>query len=508
MRHNNIMAQATLAVAMLASLTSCSGDWLDLKPDDRQDAETAINSSEGLATARVGMYSAFKGTSSMVDYYGCYMFVYGDIRGEDIQYNYVSGSSRASFYYYMTYSTADNFTNDGSTAVWQSPFVVIGRACRILEAENLSDAVEAADKIALYRAEAKVMRAFATYDLTRIYGRPYTEDNGASLGAPIITSSLESTAKPARSTVAECYTQVLKDITEAIESGALPTGATPGYINVWTAKALLSRVYLSMGNNDKVIEIADDFRRNSPYKMWTTDQFATAWNENYANHGNEVIFEMVMNDNTDWTDIEGIASLFKEQDNAECSGYGDLVATKTFLNMLESDPQDVRNDIMQPSAGKAATVFGTNKVFINKFQPINNDTRADDVPILRLSEVYLSAAEAAFDAGDKSRAAEYLNLIIENRTTDATKIVTASTITAERIWQERRKELIGEGQRFFDAMRRGETIVRYTSSTDRGWHDVLNTDAQVITRSSKKALPLIPQAEIDANPNMQQNPLY
>jgi len=508
MKINNILLKSALGFMAMASLSSCTGDWLDLEPSDKKEAEGAIQTSEDLGNARVGMYTAFKGTSSLTDYYGRNMFVYGDVRGEDVQYNQASGSGRASFYYYMNYSTADNFTNNGSTAVWQSPFILVGRACRILEATELTDAEDAVATIAQYQAEAKVMRAFATFDLTRIYGKPYTEDNGASLGAPIVTTSLESTDKPSRSSVAECYTQILKDLNDAIDSNALPTDVTTGYLNVWAAKALLIRVYLSMGNNAKVMELADDIIANSPYKLWTTSEFATAWNETNASHSNEMIFEVAINDNTDWTDREGIAYLFKESDNGECPGYGDIIATKTFLDMLQEDPQDVRNNIMIPAVGKAATTFGTNKVFINKFQPVNKDVRYDDVPILRLSEVYLSAAEAAFDSGDKEKAATYLNAIITNRTTDASRSVASSTITADRIWKERRKELIGEGQRFFDAMRRGETIVRYTSDADKGWHDALNSDAREISRSSKKALPLIPQAEINANPNMQQNPTY
>ena len=128
--------------------------------------------------------------------------------------------------------------------------------------------------------------------------------------------------------------------------------------------------------------------------------------------------------------------------------------------------------------------------------------------MLRLSEVYLSAAEAAFQTGDKAAAAQLLNKLITNRTTDATKVVTAENITLDRIYMERRKELVGEGQRYFDVIRRGETVVRYTNDNNRGWHDVLTEEARTFNRDSKKALPLIPVAEINANPNIQQNPLY
>ena len=130
------------------------------------------------------------------------------------------------------------------------------------------------------------------------------------------------------------------------------------------------------------------------------------------------------------------------------------------------------------------------------------------MPLLRLSEVYLSGAEAAFNLGDTQTAAQLLDDLITNRTTDASKTVTSATVTLDRIYTERRKELVGEGQRYFDVLRRGETVTRYTDVNNRGWHDALNEDARTFNRDSKKALPLIPQSEINVNPNMQQNPTY
>lgn len=117
---------ATLGVAMTASLSSCVNNWLDQTPADGIDAETAIQTSSDLANVRTGLYAAVKGNNTLVDYYGRLMFVYGDVRGEDIQYEFNSGSGRAQFYYYMNYSTADDFGS--SSSIWQTPYVVIARA--------------------------------------------------------------------------------------------------------------------------------------------------------------------------------------------------------------------------------------------------------------------------------------------------------------------------------------------------------------------------------------------
>lgn len=498
---------AALGLALMSSLTACSNDWLDVAPTSGVAADGALRTANDLASARIGMYKALKGTSSQVDYYGRNMFVYGEVRGEDVQYDETNGSNRGSFYYKMEYTNADEFGQEN--AVWQSPLITIGRANRIIEAADgtgITDAADNAAVIAQYKNEAKVVRAMCLFDLTRVYGQPYLKDKGASLGAPMATKVFDSNIQIGRSSVAECYAQVIKDLTEAISSGALATDKTPGYINKWAAEALLSRVYLTQGDYAHALSAAEDVINNSPYQLWTRDQYVSAWANKDANHTNELLFEFSITNSTDWVDREGYAYMTIENSHALADpGYGDILITKSFSDSLLTDAGDIRNDIVTEATDSANNArFLGRKVYLKKFP----DGRYNNVPVLRLSEVYLNAAEAAFDLGDKANAAKYLNAIISNRTTSATT-VTAETVTAQRIYMERRKELVGEGHRYFDALRRGETITRYTNLANRGWHSVLNADARVIdTWHSKKALPLIPKYEMDANPAMQQNPEY
>ena len=490
---------------LAASLSSCVNDWLDVAPSDGTDADAALTSSSDLAAARTGMYKALKGNSSLVDYYGQQFFVYGDVHaGDDYQYNNIGGSNRASFYYDMNYQTASEFNT--STVSWQSPYVVIGRANRIIAAAEggaLSDAAEAKATIDQYAAEAKVLRALAHFDLVRIYGKPYTEDQGASLGVPLVTEVLESNAKPARSTVAEVYTQVVKDLTEAISSNALATEIEPGYVSVWGAKAILSRVYLNMGDYANALSVAEDIIKNSGAALWTRDQYFKAWDASTPNES-EFLFRLNVAGSTDSNDLNGIGNL-QQRD-----GYKEMVATKKFVDMLTSDPEDVRNDMFLPAtAAKEVATYGTNKVYLNKLRGQGGNLRnVTIVPIIRLSEVYLTAAECAFRNNDKTKAVEYLNDLVKNRTTTEASLATVDNITLERILIERRKELIGEGQRYFDALRNNETITRYTSEADKGWHKTLSKDAQSFDRDYFKAIAAIPQAEINANPNIKQNTGY
>lgn len=494
---------------LAASLSSCVNDWLDVTPSDGTDADAALTSSSDLAAARTGMYKALKGNSSLVDYYGMQFFVYGDVHaGDDYQYNNIGGSNRASFYYDMNYQTASEFTSSTSSSnvAWKSPYIVIGRANRIIAAAEggaLSDAAEAKATIDQYAAEAKVLRALAHFDLVRIYGKPYTEDQGASLGVPLVTGVLESNAKPARSTVAEVYTQVVKDLTEAISSNALATETEPGYVSVWGAKAILSRVYLNMGDYANALSVAEDIIKNSGAALWTRDQYFKAWDASTPNES-EFLFRLNVAGSTDNNDLNGIGNLQQRE------GYKEMVATKKFVDMLTSDPKDVRNDMFLPAtAAKEVATYGTNKVYLNKLRGQGGNLRnVTIVPIIRLSEVYLTAAECAFRNNDKTKAVEYLNDLVKNRTTTEASLATVDNITLERILIERRKELIGEGQRYFDALRNNETITRYTSEADKGWHKTLSKDAQSFDRDYFKAIAAIPQAEINANPNIKQNTGY
>ena len=494
---------------LAASLSSCVNDWLDVAPSDGTDADAALTSSSDLDAARTGMYKALKGNSSLVDYYGMQFFVYGDVHaGDDYQYNNIGGSNRASFYYDMNYQTASEFTSStsSSTVTWKSPYIVIGRANRIIAAAEggaLSDAAEAKATIDQYAAEAKVLRALAHFDLVRIYGKPYTEDQGASLGVPLVTEVLESNAKPARSTVAEVYTQVVKDLTEAISSNALATETEPGYVSVWGAKAILSRVYLNMDDYANALSVAEDIIKNSGAALWTRDQYFKAWDAGTPNES-EFLFRLNVSGSTDNNDLNGIGNLQGRD------GYKEMVATKKFVDMLSADANDVRNDMFLPAtADKEVAAFGTNKVYLNKLRGQGGNLRnVTIIPIIRLSEVYLTAAECAFRTNDKAKAVEYLNDLVKNRTTSASALATESDITLDRILIERRKELIGEGQRYFDALRNNETITRYTSEADKGWHKTLSKEAQSFDRDYFKAIAAIPQAEINANPNIKQNTGY
>ena len=133
---------------------------------------------------------------------------------------------------------------------------------------------------------------------------------------------------------------------------------------------------------------------------------------------------------------------------------------------------------------------------------------AVNVKVIRLSEIYLIAAEAALSqpTPDKAKAATYLNAI--RKRAPALAPATDATVTVDMIMDEKSKELFAEGHRYFDMIRLNKTIE---------FNDEFITPAVVITHREKtidrtfyKIILPISQEEMDANPAIktQQNPGY
>ncbi|WP_300877813.1 RagB/SusD family nutrient uptake outer membrane protein [uncultured Bacteroides sp.] len=494
-----------------AGLSSCVNNWLDQNPSNGTPTGSAITNYNDARTAMYGMYDGLQGNSDYTQYYAARMFYYGDVRGDDMQAR--TQGMRTSSCYEMRY------TVDDAPNMWNIQYNVIRRANRLIEAvdnKTITDAEDYQDALADIYNQAKVVRALVHFDLVKVYGMPYTYDNGASLGVPFVDKPLGRDALPGRDKVSEVYAKITKDLEDAINSEALTiskkAGGKQGYIDLWAAKALLCRVYLYMNKNQEAFDLAKEIIKDSPYKLWTINQYAEAWDKQDPNHTQEMIFEIINNGSDDWADREGIGYLLHED------GYADAICTKSFVDMLQSDPEDVRNDVVLPVMydEDLYAVYGENPIFINKF-PLGalDDMRLANLPILRLSEVYLNAAEAAAKLGGTAKAEgiDLLNKLLENRTTAVTAKVPATIADDEfltRVLIERRKELVGEGQRFFDAMRNDEKIIRYTNEADQGWHYSLIKESQSFDRTYTKVLLPIPVSETNVNPTLkaQQNPGY
>ncbi len=469
------MKKLIILTSVVALFSSCASDYLDLKPSTALSTESAITN---VSDAEVALNGVYDGLQSY-QYYGSIGVYFPDVAGEDMRSN---GDGKRSVNYYKLTTLTPNTV---ATGLWDQPYYVIRQATNIInQIDKITDGTT--DEKNNILGQALALRGLSLFDLTRYFGATYTKDNGASLGAVNITKSLNAVEKPARNSVAENYAQIISDLTTAVP--LLSTSENDGYINQWAAKALLSRVYLYKGDNANALKLAEDVINNNGglYNLWSNSNYASIWGTDYSS---ESLFEVV-NTSTDWADREAISYLLSK------SGYDDIVLTNSFVSLLQSNPNDVRNKIYTKSGST---------YYLSKYpgKPGSGDVRTNNIVVIRLSEVYLIAAEAAYKLGgtdNLSKAASYVNKIIQ-RADPSDAGVDASTVTLNRILLERRKELVGEGHRLFDAMRNNETIVR--TGTDH-----LTGALESFDRTDFRSILPIPQTEIDVNPNIKQNDNY
>ena len=501
-----IIISLMASLALVGITSSCKG-FLETEPATAIKTNKALKEHSLLQAAIRGLYDELQGSSSSTSYYAQSFTIMGDVRGDDMQCPTVG--SRGNAYYKMDY------TRHNIYGPWYTVYSVIRGANRLLQmCDNLKQRASeiSLKEIANAKAQAQAIRALCYFDLCRVYAVPYAYSNGGTaLGVPLVMSVLENSAMPGRNTLKECYDFIIKELNEAIASNALePTSY--GYISQSAAKALLGRVYLYKGDkesNAQALKLSKEVIESNLYQLATDpDAYEQIWSESSSK---EMIFSIVNFDTNDYADREGLAYVL------HVNGYYNAFITRKFYDEMREDPDDIRWNVLWASKGTKAEGVVKNlpdadpemKMFIGKYpgKAALQDMRTNDVPVIRLAEVYLNAAEAAFKIDDKATALQYLNVIVKRA--NPTKSVAESDLTLERILQERAKELVGEGHRFYDLMRNGLKCERFYKGS-AGWHGALIPEAQAFDHTYFRAILPIPETETDVNATLksQQNPGY
>lgn len=469
--------------SLLFTATSCGDEWLNLEPSTSIETATSINILSDVEFTLNGIYSDMQSSNA----YSGRLVYYGDVRGDDMQA--VSLSKRTGDYYNFGH-TKDN----GPSSHWLNLYSFIQNCNLILNNIEKIDATGKEDYRDDLKGQALAIRGMALFDLTRIFGYPYTKDNGASLGVPIVSDSKGIESKPARNTVAECYTQVINDLTSAVS--LLSGNFNKGKFNKWAAMSLLSRVYLYKGDNTNALAMAEaaiEGAEGEGWELWSHDDYPLAWADDATSIApGEVLFEIV-NSTTDSPGKESMGYLNSKD------GYDDMCITTSFYDLLSKDPDDIRLKLLITDKNRYFYVF--------KYQPQEGEAITDaNIPLIRLAETYLNAAEAAVKLGDNETAVKYLDPIV--RRANPNKTVEGMTLSLEDVLNERRKELVAEGHRMFDVIRNGLTVERYdvkNSKMSKTKH--FSSHMEFDWNFYRIVLP-IPKAEMDTNPNMVQNPEY
>jgi hypothetical protein len=149
-------------------------------------------------------------------------------------------------------------------------------------------------------------------------------------------------------------------------------------------------------------------------------------------------------------------------------------------------------------------IRGPDVKVVNKF-PNAGSPDKDETKVIRMSEVYFIAAEAAYHQNDETTALTYLNAVATERDPNFAGYSSSGQALLDDILLERRKELAFEGHRYWDLARNNLDITRVDLANNYPGNVPL-----VLETTNFRRIFAIPQAELDANPSLrdQQNPGY
>ncbi|MDR0793309.1 MAG: RagB/SusD family nutrient uptake outer membrane protein [Chitinophagaceae bacterium] len=477
----------------IASISSCK-KFLDQQPTNQLDASTTVRTPADAQTMLNGIYRAM----TNLNYYGRIFVLYGDAKGGDFVIPTGGGGRGDDALYAFNHSA----TGGSYVGTWSQIYFTLLEVNTLLQ--NIAN-LEAGGTIGfdLSKGQALTLRAMMYFDLVRLYGLPYNDDK-SSLGVPNITTPLLPSAQPLRNTVAENYTQILSDLQAA--APLLPQTKANGVISYYANIAEQARVYLYMNDYTNALAKAQEIINSNVYTLYAPADWVNSWKSQF---GSESIFELGIYPDGDL----GAASLgaYERAKGDGGSAYlGQYLASDYFLDRLYQDPTDVRWGVMKADEDSldANSPIHPRKGAIYKYSgstTLSGDGKststAVNIKVIRLSEIYLIAAEAALQTGDAATAATYVNAIRQRA--PALAPATAATVSINTILDERSKELLAEGQRFFDMMRLNQSITFddefYVGSVSR---------PKTIDRTFNKIVLPISQTEINANPGIQQNQGY
>lgn len=480
-----------IAVGIAFGLSSCEG-FLDKLPTDSVVDKSAMKTLYDAGVVVNGLYTPLK----YYTLYGTYFAQMGDMRADNLYPREIGGT--ASIIYTLEYES------EQSTyfSLWSNYYSTIMRANTLIENIGTLD-VQTAEDIATrndYLGQAYAVRALCYFDLARLYGHPYLYDNGASLGAVIITEPVSpSEARLPRSTVAQTYARAQEDLTEACK--LLSTAKNTGHFNYWAARLLQAKIHLYKGEYGDAYAAATEVINNSPYNYVSNADYLDYWGKEGAD---ESVLELLVSTNGDIDPDGGFYTIYHNLWFDDSNAGGSIIPTKKWRELFTNTPNDVRAQMIaydDPATGAKKTGEYWLRKFIGN-KDLGYTFRRNNPRILRITEAYLIAAEAGLESG-KTDASDYLN-IIRKRADPTAQDVTA---TLDLIQTERQKEFIGEGDRFFDVLRRGGTITRDASADPKDYAGNPAYKTSFSWDYYKVPLP-ISRTERLTYPELQQNPQY
>lgn len=476
-----IFAKYMSLIALFFAFSACDSE-LAIEPEQSLSPEVTFSNEAGAQAALLGAYSA----TQSLDVYGGLSFVISEYMTDNVRF---VGS-------FPTLQEINNYvtiaSNTNVQGMWAAHYFAILAANAVID--NVPGVVDPGFTDAerkQFIAEAKFIRALTYLQLVNLWGQPYQVNNGNTPGVPLVLSGgalVGEIVKPARNTVAEVYTQIEKDLTEALPdvvNNFAVADQTRGRATKGGVNALLSRVSLYKGDWAKTIQYADAILNgNSVYALASDFTF-------YDANTSEDIFtiQMTSTDNSR-TGAGGLGGYYLP---AARGGRGDAPMSASIIAAYGTG--DKRLTSLSFTGTDATTVSST---FTNKYK--DGTTNADNAPILRVTEILLNKAEALVKSTNSVNA-DAITLVNRLRTragltpfeaaqfADANALITA-------ILNERRLELAFEGHRRMDLLRNGLPL-RTSGAT-----------GPISKPGDPKVILPIPTREIDLGAALPQNTGY
>ena len=455
-----------ISVILLSSL-GCSDTFTEVEPDGT-NADNSFNTEKEYKDALIGAYDLLQATfwNTLVSVVASDDYAAG---GDSFNYDQPTLQNINQ----MIHTPDDeNQLRD----IWGLMYAGLNRANYVLENKNKTDFAGKDEVI----AEAYFLRAYFSFELVKFFGNVplKTEDRGGSTRLTderIATGDEFSMERIAD--IPTAYAAIAADLLEAIPNlpakQDMPFEATKG-----AAQALLGKVYLYHGTYDatKFGDAATTLKQvitSGQYALTTGDDYAKMF-EIEGENGPEAVFEIQYSSvmAAGWDNINGSNGTYFPKFNGPRSPYDDPVYDAGWGFCLPSvalydmfDESDARRDVtfydLREDQDRYSQGRDDTGLFNKKYMPRKEPSRAGSDPLnydnnyraIRYADVLLMAAEAEAQSGGAD-AENYLNQVRARAYGDNSQDYTASEgALLDAIYMERRKELAGEGHRFFDLVR-------------------------------------------------------
>jgi hypothetical protein len=468
-----------LLFMILVALSSCE-NYLEFPPE-QQVPETEFLQTEADAQKAV---NAMYGYLRSWDISAFNYLILGSLPSGDI----MKGSSPGDGSWANEFVNYQYTKNNGQIRdFWSSRYKGINLSNQVIS--NLPDIDMNSDLRKRMIAEAKFMRAFHYFHLVRVFG-----------GVPLVIQVPVGPEGLVRASAEQTWDQIVKDLKDAIDDlPATVSSSEYGRATKWAAKGLLAKTYMYRENWSECKSLTEDIINNGPFDLYPDFYQLFRVEQEFCE---ESLFEIVATQiagqgdlsNSQYAEVQAVRGQFgwgwfvPSDDLAEAfDAAGDAVRKKVTIlyrgDVTEDDDSIVGIELME-----GVTVPRYNgKVYVPSRIPRQIGPYGCDqnVRILRFAEILLIDAEAALHTGGD--AATPLN-----RVRDRVGLDPITNPTFENIWAERRLELAGENDRFWDLIRTGKAaseLSKYGFETE------------------KHELYPIPQQEIDlSGGQLTQNP--